>query len=100
MLDLTLIKKDLFTIVFFCATIAYLLRGNTTEILLQIIILSGLAWISYGYLQSKSDTLKNTQHDVFAYLDKVGKERTETNLEIYNIPKFPKKGFIYLQKNQ
>mgnify|MGYP003337919606 CR=1 FL=1 len=37
MLNLTLIKQDIFIYLFFGATIAYLLRGNTTEILLQII---------------------------------------------------------------
>jgi hypothetical protein len=100
MLDLTLIKKDAFILIFFGATIAYILRGNTTEILLQIIILGGIAWIGYGYLQSKSETIKNTTLDTFAHLDKIGKERSETQLEIYNISKFPKKGFLYLQKNQ
>lgn len=100
MLNLTLIKQDIFIYLFFGATIAYLLRGNTTEILLQIIILGALAWIIYGYLENKSISIEKTIKDTYGYLDKIGKERNETNLEIYNISKFPKKGFIYLQKNQ
>jgi hypothetical protein len=100
MLDLTLIKQDVFVLLFFGATIAYLLRGNTTEILLQIIILAGIAWIAYGYLQNKSTATQNTIADSFSQLNKIGKERAETNLEINNISHFPKKGFIYLQKNQ
>ena len=100
MLNLTLIKKDIFIYLFFVATIAYLLKGNTTEILLQIIILAGLSWVLYGYLENKSTSIEKSIDDRYNYLDKIGKERTETNLEIYNISKFPKKGFIYLQKNQ
>jgi hypothetical protein len=100
MLDLTLIKKDLFYLVFVFATFAYLLRGNTTEILLQIIILSGIAWVIYGYLQGRSNTAKDTIQDTFSHLDKIGAARAETNLDIFNIGAFPKKGFTYLHKNQ
>ena len=85
MLNLTLIKKDLFIFIFFVATIAYLLRGNTTEILLQIIILGGLSWIIYGYLDNKSTSIEKTINDSYNYLNKIGKERSETNIEIYNI---------------
>ena len=100
MLNLTLIKKDVFILLFFGATIAYLLRENTTEILLQIIILGGIAWVAYDYLVNKSNKIENTIQNQLKYLDNIGKERNETNLDINNIGKFPKKGFIYLQKNQ
>ena len=99
MIDITLIKNDVALTILFGATIAYLLRGNSTELLLQIIILGGLAWVSYGYLMSKSTKAKDTVKDTFGHLDKIGKDRKETNFEIFNIGTFPKKGFKYLQKN-
>jgi hypothetical protein len=100
MLDLTLIKGDLFPIIFGGATIAYLLHGNSTEILLQIIILGGIAWFAYGYLQERSDTAKKSIINTYSHFDKIGAGRAETNLDIFNIGAFPKKGFTYLQKNQ
>jgi len=99
MIDIALIKGNMALTILFGATVAYLLHGKSTELLLQIIILGGLAWVSYGYLITKSTEIKSTVKDNFRHLDKVGKARNETNFEIFNIGAFPKKGFKYLQKN-
>jgi len=100
MVDLTIIKSSVFSVILFSATIAYILNGKTTENLLQIIILGGLGWILYGYLQTESNKASETIHDLYGYFDKIGKTRKETNVDIYNVKNFPKKGFIYLQKNK
>ena len=100
MIDLMLVQDNVFPIILFVATLVFLLKGNSSETLLQIIILGGIVWVAYGYLQVKSDTAKDTIKDTYAHLDKIAAERAETNLDIYNIGRFPKKGLKYLQKNQ
>jgi hypothetical protein len=99
-IDLNLIKDDLFPIVFFSAVFAFFLKSKSTEILLQMIVMGGIAWVAYGYLQNKSDSIKNSLNDTYAKLDKISAQRKETNLDIYNISRFPKKGLQYLYKNQ
>lgn len=95
-----LVQNDIFPVILFVATLAFLLKGNSSEALLQIIILGGISWVAYGYLQVKSDAVKDTVKDTYAHLEKAVADREETNLDIYNISKFPKKGLTYLQKNQ
>jgi hypothetical protein len=99
-IDLNLVKGDLFQVVFLAAFFAFFLKSKSTEILLQMIIMGGIAWVAYGYLQTKSDERKDTIKDTYAHFDKIAAERKETNLDIYNISHFPKKGLTYLQKNQ
>jgi hypothetical protein len=100
MIDLSLIKGQLATLLVFGTTIAYILNGKTTENLLQLIILGGIAWVMYGYLESQSENAKSTVNDAYAYIDKIGKTRKETYLDNYIIGSFPKKGLIFLQKNK
>lgn len=99
-IDLTLIKGKLIVFILFGASLSYIINGKTTENLLQLIFLGGVAWVVYGYLETESDKAKETVNNTYGYFDKIGKTRKETNLDSFNVGSFPKKGFIYLQKNK
>jgi len=100
MLNLTLIKKDLAYFIVFCAFTSYLLRGSTTEILLQMIILAGIVYVGYKQLDDKSKLLEQTNLNTTQFINKFADLRNESNSEIYGIPVFPAKNFAYLHKNK
>jgi hypothetical protein len=100
MIDLTLIKKETFYFIAFITFTAYLLRGNTSEILLQIIILGGIAWVGYGYLETTKKAVEMTNKNTVDFIDKYSETRNEAYTEIFSIGKFPGTKFTYLHKNQ
>ena len=100
MIDLTLIKAETFYFIAFISFTAYLLRGNATEILLQLIILAGIAWVGYGYLETTKKTVEMTNKNTVDFIDKYAETRNESYTEVFSINKFPGTKFSYLHKNQ
>jgi hypothetical protein len=97
------VRDNIFLGAFLIAFAFYFIRQSDTNTLITIIIIGGVSWVAYIYLQKQSETLGKTEANVEGRLDGEAKWREgrvmETHADAACIPTFPKKGFKYLKTN-
>lgn len=78
----------------------YMLSKASAQTLLSILVMAAFAWVSYQYLLGRAHTIEKTQKDTLAFFDAETKQRKEIASDHAFLSKAPKKGLMYLKRNE
>ena len=97
------VRDNVFIGAFLIAFAFYSMRGSETNTLISVIIIGGVLWVGYTYLQGQSARLEKTASNIEGALDDEAKWQQGRVLEAHSnavtMSPFPKKGFKYLKMN-